>query len=193
MAYFCLLLLAAMELCASPVQAKARKSTTAASIARLIDESLVKVPGADEVCFAPDEPCDIKLIKFIGSASASLDVAIFDLNLDQLAHEILLQSKKVRVRVLVDRRQAQSDHSLVPLLRKGGVQVRYGHQRGIMHNKFAIVDGKILETGSFNYTNGAAFKNNENQVYLANPAIVERYRRRFEALWFAGDVPREGR
>ena len=41
----------------------------------------------------------------------------------------------------------------------------------------------MLETGSFNYTRDATERNNENQVYLGNPAIVEQYSKHFEELW----------
>lgn len=151
--------------------------------------ALVKPPQDLEVCFSPDEPCDAKLVKFLDSAAKSLDVAIFDLTLDQVAHHLLVASKRIPVRIVVDRKQAKAPHSLVPMLIKAGASVRLGRQRGIMHNKFMIVDGRMIETGSFNYTNGAAFKNNENQVYLANPAMVERYRKRFEKLWSEADAP----
>jgi len=63
--------------------------------------------------------------------------------------------------------------------------VRYGKQKGIMHNKFVIVDGKALETGSYNFTNGAAVKNNENRVYLADATLVAKYVTRFEQIWSA--------
>jgi len=140
-------------------------------------------PRANEVCFSPDEGCDEKLAQFIASARNSLDIAVFDLTLDQIAHQILVQSRKIPVRVLVDRRQAKGKHSLVRLLIKGGVQVRLGYQRGIMHHKFAIVDGRAVETGSFNYTSGAARSNQENQVYLWTPEVVARYKNRFESSW----------
>jgi phosphatidylserine/phosphatidylglycerophosphate/cardiolipin synthase-like enzyme len=61
--------------------------------------------------------------------------------------------------------------------------VRIGRQRGVMHNKFTIVDGRMVQTGSFNYTNSGSERNEENQIYLAKPAIVERYERRFEDIW----------
>lgn len=167
-------------------QAQTHKPKIAEAVKTIINEAMVKPPVADETCFTPDEPCDIKLILFIQSAKVSLDIAIFDVNLDKVVHEILVKSKKIPVRILVDRREAKGNHSLVPLLLKAGANVRYGHQRGIMHNKYMIVDGKMIETGSFNYTNGAAFKNNENQVYLATPSIVERYKTRFDKIWSEG-------
>ncbi len=166
----------------------ARKQKTAADRAqRMIDAVMVKAPQDLEVCFSPVELCDIKLIKFVQTAQKSLDIAIYDINIDQLVHEILLQSKKIPVRIIVDRRQSKGDHSLVPLLKKAGADIRYGHQRGIFHNKFTIVDHKMLETGSFNYTNHAFTANHENQIYLANPKVVETYQKHFDELWRQAD------
>ncbi len=152
-----------------------------------IDAAWVKTPIDEEVCFSPEEHCDIKLVKFIDSAKSSLDIAVFDITLDQVAHHILVQAKKIPVRMVVDRRQAKGNHSLVRTLIKGGISLKIGRQRGLMHNKFTIVDGKMVETGSFNYTNGASTSNSENQIYLEKPAIVSRYRNEFERLWANAD------
>ncbi len=171
--------LAPIDACARPVAKKERG---------LVETLLVPAPKDREVCFSPDEPCDVKLAKFVMSAEKSLDIAIYDLNLAPMTNHFLDAAKKgLKVRVLVDRRQAMTEKSLVPKLVASGADVRLGKQRGIMHNKFVIVDGKMIETGSFNFTNGAAFSNNENQLYLADPAIVKRYRDRFEELWERAD------
>ncbi|PWU20269.1 MAG: hypothetical protein C5B49_04545 [Bdellovibrio sp.] len=161
---------------------KKRKSQLVSAV-----ENIITAPPQDgEVCFSPDEHCDIKLTKFIESAHTSLDIAIYDINLEQLVHQIILQSKKMPVRVLVDKRQTKERNSLVDLLVKAEVPVRFGHQRGIMHNKFAVVDGKMIETGSFNFTNHATEANSENQIYLSTPAIVGRYQDRFNKIWNDG-------
>jgi phosphatidylserine/phosphatidylglycerophosphate/cardiolipin synthase-like enzyme len=167
-------------------QAK-RKKSLAHQIEARIDEALVKAPVDLEVCFSPEEPCDTKLVKFVRTAEKSIDIAIYDINLDALVHELLLKSQKIPVRILVDRRQAAGGHSSVPLLIKAGANVRFGHQRGIMHNKFVVVDGKAVETGSFNHTFHASKANNENQIYLMNPDVVSRYQKRFEKIWAVGD------
>jgi phosphatidylserine/phosphatidylglycerophosphate/cardiolipin synthase-like enzyme len=161
-------------------------------VKQLIQEVTTKAPTDQEVCFSPDENCDIKLVKFIQTAKKSLDIAIFDLTHDKIAHTILVASKKIPVRVVADRRQAKTQHSLVKLLIKGGVPVRFGRQRGIMHDKFTLIDGTRLETGSFNYTSGATSKNNENQIYLSQTEIIERYKKRFEKIWNESTPPRSG-
>lgn len=158
-------------------------------VRELVDEALVKAPAGKEVCISPLERCDLKLVKFIDSAVRSIDIAVFDINLDQLVHHLLLQARKISVRVLVDRRQAKGSHSLVSTLARGGVKVRFGRQRGLMHHKFAIVDGKRIETGSFNYTNHAYRANQENQVYLDDPALVGRFVQAFEKSWQEGKKP----
>ena len=172
----------------SPTQSNAerKKAKWVKEVKRLVEDGLIAPPKDKEVCFSPDERCDLKLLRFLESATRSVDVAIFDLNLDQLVHKLLLMSKDLKVRVLVDVRQSKGPYSLVSTLIKGGVSVKYGRQRGLMHDKFMIVDGKRLETGSFNYTNHASQANQENQVYLDDPAMVSRFNRRFEESWAAG-------
>ncbi|MFL5813695.1 MAG: phospholipase D-like domain-containing protein [Bdellovibrionia bacterium] len=152
-----------------------------------VDEAMVSPPQDQETCFSPEEPCAVKLRKFIASARQSVDMAIYDINEESIVHELLTQSKKIQVRIVVDRKQAKGNHSSVPMLIKAGAQVRFGRQRGIMHNKFTIVDGKMVQLGSFNYTHHASKANNENQIYLANPKIVERFQKRFEKLWSKAD------
>lgn len=179
---FILTILFTISLCQS-VQAKKKPAGIADRALSQISETLIPPPAPDEVCFSPEGHCDIKLWKFIQSATQSLDIAVFDITHDKIAHEIAVASKKIPVRLLVDRRQAKGPHSVVSTLIKAGVEVRYGYQRGIMHNKFSLVDGTRLQTGSFNYTDGASSKNNENQVYLNQPNIVRQYIQRFEGLW----------
>ena len=151
-----------------------------------VDLNSVAEPKDQEVCFSPDSPCDLKLIQMIRSAKKSIDMAVYAINRDSLVHHLILASKKMPVRIVVDRRQSKGERSLVPLMIKAGVKLKYGRQRGVMHNKFTIVDGKMLETGSFNYTNHASESNHENQVYLSNPTIVEKFKLEFENLWENG-------
>lgn len=176
--FFCLL-------CGSDSSYAARKRVKLKEVvSEWLDEATVVAPLDREVCFSPDERCDLKLIRFAETAKKSIDIAAFDINLDQLVHSLLVLSKRgVRVRVLVDNRQARGRYSLSGTLKKGGLQVRRGYQRGLMHHKFMIVDGIRLETGSFNYTNHASRANQENQVYLDDPSIVARFVARFQKSW----------
>lgn len=52
-----------------------------------------------------------------------------------------------------------------------------------MHNKFAVFDGKLAVTGSFNWTTSADDYNFENALFLSDPAIVARIEEEFERIW----------
>lgn len=139
--------------------------------------------GDPTTCFSPVEACDERLIQFLNSAKESIDVAIFDLTHPGIARAIVQASKRVRIRVIADKRQSLQPRSLISFLQESGVNVRMGRQKGIMHHKFSIVDRKQIETGSFNYTLGASFKNQENQVYLSDQQMVRRFLAAFEKMW----------
>lgn len=177
---FVLLTLAGLLLFSDFAEAKTKSKRKPASEKVNLD---LPAPKDNETCFSPNEGCDQKLWKFIQSASKSLDVAVYDITHEKIVHEIAVASKKVPTRVIVDRRQSKEPRSLVSTLIKAGVEVRFGKQRGIMHHKFTLVDGGRLQTGSFNYSHGATFKNQENQIYLSEKSIVESYQKRFETMW----------
>ena len=52
-----------------------------------------------------------------------------------------------------------------------------------MHNKFAVIDGHVLITGSFNWTNMGDVKNEENLLILTDEALISQYQKRFEYLY----------
>jgi phosphatidylserine/phosphatidylglycerophosphate/cardiolipin synthase-like enzyme len=88
--------------------------------------------------------------------------------------------------MIADRSQSTGVHSELDAAREAGIEVKIGNVRGIMHDKFTLVDSQRLETGSFNYTAGATAMNAENQVYLFDGEIVARFSKNFEALWADG-------
>ena len=143
----------------------------------------VTAPTDHETCFSPEEPCDLKLEKFIQKATHSIDVAIYSINLENIVETLIEKAKKIQVRVICDKLQAKGVKSKVLYLLENGVNIRYGTQKGIMHDKFVIVDNNMIETGSFNFTKHASTSNIENQVYLASSSIVHRFSDHFEQIW----------
>jgi phosphatidylserine/phosphatidylglycerophosphate/cardiolipin synthase-like enzyme len=112
-----------------------------------------------------------------------VDIEIFDINEEHVVQAILDQAKKVKVRMIVDRRMSKGRSSAVPALIAAGVEIRFGKQKGIMHNKLTIVDGRMIELGSFNCSHGAANSNQENQLYLGSQEIVNKYVDGYELIW----------
>ena len=52
-----------------------------------------------------------------------------------------------------------------------------------MHHKFAVVDGRRLVSGSFNWTMQAVMGNKENVIVTEDPDVVGPFVNMFELLW----------
>jgi phosphatidylserine/phosphatidylglycerophosphate/cardiolipin synthase-like enzyme len=139
-----------------------------------------------EVYFSPNGGIRDRLLRAINHTKVTINVAIFDFTSGELAGALVAaKGRGVAVRVVADARQAQGKHSEIPLLLEKGVKVRLvrGNGRGIMHHKFAIFDGKLLVTGSYNWTDSAERFNHENALFLDDPAVIQRYQAHFEGLF----------
>ena len=159
-------------------------------LACLLAVSLIPqaVPALAEpdVYFSPNGGIRDRLLRAINHTKATIDLAIFDFTSGELAGALLVaKDRGVTIRIVADARQAQGKHSEIPVLLEKGVKVRLarGNGRGIMHHKFAIFDGRLLVTGSYNWTDSAERFNRENLIILDEPAIVQRYQVSFEGLF----------
>jgi len=139
-----------------------------------------------DICFSPLGACDKKLVALIDSAKKTLEVLIYSVNLPEVADAITrAKARGVTVRVIVDSTQLAQEKE-VPQVKKladAGVPMKRDGHSGIMHMKVVIVDDTIFETGSFNYTNGAANLNNENMLIWSCPRNALIYKQEFERLW----------
>ena len=52
-----------------------------------------------------------------------------------------------------------------------------------MHNKYCLIDGELLVTGSFNWTSQAVSTNQENLIIVHDAEFVKEYQANFEELW----------
>lgn len=68
------------------------------------------------------------------------------------------------------------------LIEAGGLLRIARVENGFMHHKFCVVDGKIVITGSYNWTYYAETRNIENIVISDDPSLVKSYREEFSSL-----------
>ncbi|WP_218081148.1 phospholipase D-like domain-containing protein [Anthocerotibacter panamensis] len=52
-----------------------------------------------------------------------------------------------------------------------------------LHHKFAVVDGRIVITGSHNWTQAANRQNDENTLFIDSPVVAAHYEREFARLY----------
>ncbi|XP_025938752.1 mitochondrial cardiolipin hydrolase [Apteryx rowi] len=66
---------------------------------------------------------------------------------------------------------------------RAGIPVRHDQDNGFMHHKFAIVDKKMLITGSLNWTTQAIQNNRENVLIVEDAEYVKPFLAEFERIW----------
>jgi phosphatidylserine/phosphatidylglycerophosphate/cardiolipin synthase-like enzyme len=54
-----------------------------------------------------------------------------------------------------------------------------------MHDKFFVIDDRLVGTGSYNWTASAEEDNAENLLIVRSATLVGRYLNEFNALWDA--------
>jgi phosphatidylserine/phosphatidylglycerophosphate/cardiolipin synthase-like enzyme len=140
-----------------------------------------------------------RLRNFLGQASESLDLAVYDMRLDEPLRLQLLETLQehaaagVAIRICYD-----GDKPEVPNMAAGqdpsppgtGLFVqslgfpwrRIGGMK-LMHHKFIVRDRSAVWTGSLNLTNDAFTLMENNVVILDSPALANSYSENFEEIW----------
>lgn len=137
-----------------------------------------------KIYFSPNGGCQQAVISEIKKATQTIDIAMYYLSSRDIAQALVkAQGKNVRVRIVLDQSQEIESASKSGYLIKRGFQIRYHLGFGLMHNKFAIIDGKLLITGSFNWTLTAEERNEENLLIITDDGTIEKYKERFNYLW----------
>lgn len=126
--------------------------------------------------------------RLMAATTISLDAALYRLNLPRLARALeAAAARGVRVRLVLDRDKYEETRSTRELLANSAIpfRLRFGRQGpgSKMHHKFAIFDGNVGITGSYNWTVESEEQNFENVLVLREAQRVEILQREFEALW----------
>jgi len=137
-----------------------------------------------EAYFSPDGGCRDRIISLIELSQESLDVAIYAFNSKKIAAALSAADRRgVAVRVLSDRYNAKRYVNLILMMRHSGVEIKFDRRESIYHNKFIVIDGHAILTGSYNFTDSAEFKNAENILILDNPEIASKFTADFNHHW----------
>lgn len=137
-----------------------------------------------DALFFPSDQSLQRVLELIKSARKTLDICVFTITDNRIASAILdVHEKGVKVRIISDDDKAADLGSDVISLSREGIPVRFDDAPDHMHHKFAVIDGKRLLNGSFNWTRSASLKNQENMMITDQPKMVQMYSQEFEKLW----------
>jgi phosphatidylserine/phosphatidylglycerophosphate/cardiolipin synthase-like enzyme len=120
----------------------------------------------------------------IDQAQASVDLAVYDLNLWSLRDALIATHQRgVAVRMVTE--SDNLDEPEIQELRDAGIEVLGDRREGLMHNKFVIIDRWEVWTGSTNFTTNGSYLNDNNLVRIRSARLAEDYIAEFEEMFVA--------
>ena len=137
-----------------------------------------------EVYFSLSDNPQKEIIKNINQAEAFINIAMYIFTDREIALPLIkARERGVKVRLYLDQDQVEYKYSQSRFLVQKGIKTRISTNNYIMHNKFAIIDNRILLTGSYNWTFSANNRNDENLMVIDDPEIIEIFQNQFINLW----------
>jgi HKD family nuclease len=131
-------------------------------------------------------PLETALVQALNGAQQTIDAAIFQLNSQPVTDALIqAQQRGVRVRVVTDGEYGlNSPDSTVDQLQTAGISVvSDGTRSGYMHDKFYVIDGLYVWTGSTNATHNDIYNNNNNSLLIRSSQLAADYTSVFNLLF----------
>ena len=148
-----------------------------------------------QACFSPQARCSVHIIREIEKARKEVLIAVYAFTSNDLARAVAQASKRgVSVQIVLDREfDAANEKSQgrflegqkISLKRISGTRLTAPEREaGLMHQKFSVIDRRIVLTGSYNWTHAADSFNDENLLLFRDAGpLAEEYRKVFFQLW----------
>lgn len=151
--------------------------------------SLSASAGDVTVAFSPDGGATDAVVQAIGEARHSIRLAAYSFTSKEIAAALVAaRGRGVDVEAVLDKSNATAHYSAATFLTNSGIPTRIDYRYAIMHNKFMVIDGVTVETGSFNYTRAASDANAENVIVLRDyPDVATKDSAEWLRLWNESD------
>ena len=145
---------------------------------------MANTPGT-RVIFSPKGGTSKELARLIKATKKEISVAAYAFSSKYLGQALSAAIKRgIRIRVLLDGDNARKSYSIDEWLVGEGIDVRFIEiKRGSLHHKFMLIDGKVLISGSYNYTNESEFRNYEATIFTNHKGLIQAFAAEFERLW----------
>lgn len=142
-----------------------------------------------EIHYAPRENLESVDIREIGRAQLSIDMAAYVLSDPQIIIALTDAAERgVVIRLYLDKSQFAEHgpaHSelMETLLLHRNVAARVKGEGVLMHLKAYAVDGEVLRTGSGNFSRSGLASQDNDAIFVTDPATVDSFEGNFERIW----------
>ena len=138
-------------------------------------------PANDDYRGGPDQ----YLEEAIDQARNQVDAALYDLNLWSIRNALIRAHQRgVIVRLVVE--SDSLDRGEIQELIAAGIPVVPDQGEALMHNKFLIIDGAEVWTGSMNLTVNGAYRHLNNLIQIRSSRLVDNFQAEFDEMFEEG-------
>lgn len=122
-----------------------------------------------DIGFSPNQGSLNLILKTINSAKQNICMATYSFTSSPIVKALIAAKQRgVSIKIVSDEQANSKKYTAVRYLANHDFNIRLNGNYAIMHNKFIVVDNKTIETGSFNYSEAAVYKNAENVIVIWN-------------------------
>jgi phosphatidylserine/phosphatidylglycerophosphate/cardiolipin synthase-like enzyme len=141
------------------------------------------------VLFGAEDEVGIGLAELLATAETSIRFMAFSFTDDDMGGTMLTKFQSgVEVIGIFEKTGSETEFSEMTFLYCADVPVRQDGNKQAFHHKVLIIDKHIVVTGSFNFSESADKKNDENLVIIDSAEIAEEYLKEFERRWAEAQV-----
>ncbi|MDH4127942.1 MAG: phospholipase D-like domain-containing protein [Spirochaetota bacterium] len=130
---------------------------------------------------------DRKLAQVIRSAKKQIYAALHELD-SKIITDALLEAHRNKVEVKIVTEDSYNQEESILQLKKEGIPIvddaNAAAGNRLMHNKFIVIDGEWVWTGSFNTTYNGSYKNDNNAILIHSKELAENYLDEFKEMFF---------
>jgi|KBSSwiStaDraftv2_1062776.scaffolds.fasta_scaffold20955_5 phosphatidylserine/phosphatidylglycerophosphate/cardiolipin synthase-like enzyme len=137
-----------------------------------------------DVYFSPDDGVQAALVPLLESAQESIFFLAYSFTSNQLGDIVRGKAQAgLTIAGVMDDEQIRSNQGTeFDPFRQAGLDVRMDGIEGLMHHKVFIIDQKIVAFGSYNFSQSAEARNDENLIIVYNPVIAQQFVLEFERV-----------
>ena len=155
----------------------------------LVLAAVPAVAQTDAHLYSPGTNLERSELAQLESATRTVDVAMYSFTDRGACRRVGDACSQQRPdRVYRDREQFQQEAqgvvvSTIGILLAAAIEVRVKGARNLMHLKSYAIDGRLLRSGSANWSPTGLKRQDNDVLYDASPEAVARFEAKFEEMW----------
>ena len=133
------------------------------------------------VHFSPHRGCTDAIVGELHAAKETVLVQAYEVTSAPIVKALMEAHKRgVRVQVILDKSRRTEKYSSATLFLNAGIPTWIDEIHGLAHKKVMVIDGRIVITGSFNFTKAAEESNAENPVVIRDADLAAKYAKNWQ-------------